>query len=225
MSNYFSGIFGTSPVEPMQAHMELCHEAMQALVALTEAAEGDDWEAAEERANAISGLEHEADNLKHKIRRGLSKQNLMLPVYREDLLNLVQAQDNIANYAKKTARLLVWRRMKFPVPLADTFRDLVNRTLAATKKARKSVRELDELFETSFRGAEAERVESIIDKLDEIETETDQLERTARQTLLELENQLPPVEVMFLYQAIGLVGEIADMAERVGRRLESMLAR
>jgi uncharacterized protein Yka (UPF0111/DUF47 family) len=40
-----------------------------------------------------------------------------------------------------------------------------------------------------------------------------------------LENQLPPVEVMFLYQAIGLVGEIADMAERVGRRLESMLAR
>jgi predicted phosphate transport protein (TIGR00153 family) len=225
MSNYFSGIFGTSPVEPMQAHMELCHEAMQALVALTEAAEGDDWEAAEERANAISQLEHEADNLKHTIRRGLSKQNLMLPVYREDLLNLVQAQDNIANYAKRTARLLVWRRMQFPEPLADIFKELVNRTLAATKKARKSVRELDELFETSFRGAEAERVESIIDQIDEIETETDQLERTARQTLLELENQLPPVEVMFLYQAIGLVGEIADMAERVGRRLESMLAR
>ena len=29
---------------------------------------------------------------------------------------------------------------------------------------------------------------------------------------------------MFLYQAIQLTGEIADMAERVGRRLELLLS-
>ena len=33
-----------------------------------------------------------------------------------------------------------------------------------------------------------------------------------------------PVSVIFLYQVIELTGEIADMAERVGRRLELLLS-
>jgi uncharacterized protein Yka (UPF0111/DUF47 family) len=44
-----------------------------------------------------------------------------------------------------------------------------------------------------------------------------------RARLFALEKDLPPVEVMFLYRVIELVGEIADMAERVGRRLELLL--
>ena len=39
----------------------------------------------------------------------------------------------------------------------------------AAKQARKSVRELDELFTTGFRGAEASMVESLIEKLDQID--------------------------------------------------------
>ena len=42
--------------------------------------------------------------------------------------------------------------------------------------------------------------------------------------LLEIESELEPVNVMFLYKVIGLIGEIADMAERVGRRLELLLS-
>jgi len=147
-----------------------------------------------------------------------------MPVHREDLLKLILAQDAIANLAKKTGRLIVWRKMIFPEPAVAHFHALLERTTAASKKARKSVRRLDELFETSFRGPEAERVEEIIGELDDIETETDKLQRTARDSLLEIEQELNPVDVMFMYQVIALVGEIADMAERVGRRLENLLA-
>lgn len=225
MSNYLSGIFGSSPVDPMQTHMEICHKAVRELVALVEAAGKEDWATASVHLGRISDIEHEADNLKQSIRRQLSKQNVMMPVHREDLLNLVHAQDNIANLSKKTGRLIIWRKMQFPEGVRGPFRDLLARTSAATKKARKSVRELDEMFETSFKGAEAERVESIIDELDEIETDADQLEKDAREALLSVEKELPPIDAVFLYQAIGRVGEIADMAERVGRRLESLLAR
>ena len=83
---------------------------------------------------------------------------------------------------------------------------------------------LDELFETSFRGPEAEQVEQIIGQLEDIETETDKLQRTVREALLVIEKEYDPVDVMFMYQAIDRVGEIADMAERVGRRLENLLA-
>ena len=39
-----------------------------------------------------------------------------------------------------------------------------------------------------------------------------------------LENSMKPVDTMFLYKVIELTGEIADMAERVGRRLELLLS-
>ena len=67
-------------------------------------------------------------------------------------------------------------------------------------------------------------VESLIDELDRIETETDDLEAGLRGALFEIEDSLDPVTAMFLYQVIERTGEIADMAERVGRRLELLLS-
>lgn len=46
-----------------------------------------------------------------------------------------------------------------------------------------------------------------------------------RRDLLAIESTLNPVDVMFIYQIFEWVGDIADLAERVGARLEIMLAR
>jgi predicted phosphate transport protein (TIGR00153 family) len=46
-----------------------------------------------------------------------------------------------------------------------------------------------------------------------------------RRQLREIENEMNPVDVMFLYKIIEWVGDLADIAERVGSRLELMLAR
>jgi len=117
--------------------------------------------------------------------------------------------------------------------------------LPAAFAARKSVRELDELFTSGFRGAEVTLVESLIEELDAIETDTDDRQAALRTALFAVEGDLEPVNVMFLYRVIELTavegdlepvnvmflyrvieltGEIADMAERVGRRLELLLS-
>lgn len=222
MGNYLAGIFGSSPVEPIQAHMDTCHAAVRELVRLLEAAAAGDWEAAKSSSKAITAKELEADELKHAIRRLLSG-NLMMPVPRTDLLDLVQTQDEVANLAKKTARMIVWRQLQIPDSVRPAFLELLETTAAATKKARKSIRELDELYETAFRGAEAERVEAILTELGEIETETDRMQGRIRVALKEIEAGMPPMEMMFLYKLVDLVGEIADNAEHAGRRLNGLL--
>jgi predicted phosphate transport protein (TIGR00153 family) len=100
----------------------------------------------------------------------------------------------------------------------------VNRNIDAAKQARKSVRELDELFTAGFRGAEVVLVEAMIEELDRIETDTDDRQAALRSSLYTIEKSLDPVDAMFLYKVIELTGEIADMAERVGRRLELLLS-
>jgi len=223
MANYLSGIFGSSPVAPLQQHMDIAYRCAKQLIPMFEAVIESDWAAVEECRQRIRDLESEADEMKQAIRSSLPK-SLFMPVPREDLLELLLVQDRVANRAKDVSGLVVGRKMELPGPIAEPFIKFVRCSVAAAKQARKSVRELDELFETGFRGAEAKLVASMVAELDRLESESDLLQSELRARLFKLESELPPVNVMFLYKIIDLTGEVADYAERVGRRLELLLA-
>ncbi|MCH7893984.1 MAG: TIGR00153 family protein [Proteobacteria bacterium] len=223
MANYLSGIFGSSPVAPLQEHMDIAYRCARQLIPLFEAVVNKDWVAVEDCRQSIRDLESEADKMKQEIRSNLPK-SLFMPVPREDLLELLLVQDRVANRAKDVSGLVVGRKMELPEAIAKPFIKFVRCSVAAARQARKSVRELDELFETGFRGAEAKLVESMVAELDRLESESDVLQSELRGGLFKLESELPPVDVMFLYKVIDLTGEVADFAERVGRRLELLLA-
>jgi len=223
LANLLANIFGTSPVKPLEKHVDIAYRCTKQLNGFFKAAVAGNWDKAAEYRDTISALEHEADDLKKEIRMHLPK-SLFMPVPRQDLLELLLVQDKMANRTKDVSGLVMGRKMQIPKPIAKDFLTFVRRNVDAAKQARKSVRELDELFATGFRGAEVAMVESLIDELDRIETETDDLQASLRGSLFEIEDSLDPITAIFLYQVIELTGEIADMAERVGRRLELLLS-
>lgn len=223
MANMLANIFGTSPVQPLEKHIDIACRCAKQLHPFFVAALAGDWATAAEIREQIIAYEHEADDLKKEIRLNLPK-SLFMPVPREDLLELLLVQDKVANRAKDVSSLVFARKMHIPDQVAEQFLEFVDRCIDATKQARKSVRELDELFTAGFRGAEVDLVSGMIEKLDRIETDTDEKEAALRAAIFKIENTLNPVDAVFLYQAIGIVGEIADMAERVGRRLELLLS-
>lgn len=207
----------------MQEHMEVCYKTVRALVPFFEKTMEYEWGEVGQWRDRIVVLEQEADDLKKQIRGQLPK-SMFMPVPREDLLNLLWAQDQIANTVRDISGLVFGRKMMIPEKLRGNFMEYVQRNCDAAKKARKSVRELDELYTTGFRGAEADFVEKLVGELDQIENETDEMQARVREDLFDIEKELPPIDVIFLYQVIELVGEIGDMAERVGRRLELLLS-
>jgi hypothetical protein len=218
-----ANIFGTSPVQPLEKHVDIAYRCTKELNGFFAAVVKGNWKKATAGRNAIAQLEHEADDLKKQIRIRLPK-SLFMPVPREDLLELLLVQDKMANRAKDVSGLVLGRKMEIPASIAEDFLEFVRRNVDAAKQARKSVRELDELFTSGFRGAEVALVEELIEELDRIETDTDDRQAALRSDLFAVENDLEPVNVMFLYRVIELTGEIADMAERVGRRLELLLS-
>ena len=223
MANVLANIFGASPVMPLEKHIEIAHRCAKKLRPFFAAAISGDWEKAAEVRAEIEATEHEADNLKKEIRLNLPK-SLFMPVPREDLLELLLVQDKIANRTKDVSGIMLGRRLTIPAAVAEQFLDFVDRNIDATKQARKSVRELDELFTAGFRGAEVKLVEALIEELDGIETDTDNKQAELRAALFKIEDTLKPVDAVFMYKVIELTGEIADMAERVGRRLELLLS-
>ena len=223
MTNVMSGIFGSSPVQPIERHIEVVYRCAKQLRVFCAAAISGDWDEAAAVREKIGNLEHEADAIKKEIRLHMPK-SLFMPVPREDLLELLLVQDKIANLTQDISGLMLGRKMEIPSAIAEQFLEFVDRNIDSAKLARKSVRELDELFTAGFRGAEVDLVEGLIDELDRIETDTDNKQAELRRALFEIEESLDPVHTMFLYKVIELTGEIADMAERVGRRLELLLS-
>lgn len=223
MANMLANIFGRSPVGPLEKHMEIAYRCAKKLNGFVAAVISNDWDQALTIRGEIEALEQEADDLKKKIRLQMPK-SLFMPVPREDLLELLLVQDKIANRTRDVSGLIVGRKMQIPPQISDKMAEFVRRNVDAAKQARKSVRELDELFTAGFRGAEVDLVADLIEDLDRIETETDDQQSELRAELFAIEKTLDPIDAMFLYKIIELTGEIADMAERVGRRLELLLS-
>ncbi|MEL7187542.1 MAG: TIGR00153 family protein [Pseudomonadota bacterium] len=223
MANVLANIFGSSPVQPLEKHIDVAYRCAKKLQPFFAAAIAGDWDTASAVRDEIDELEHAADNIKKEIRLHLPK-SLFMPVPREDLLELLLVQDKIANRTKDVTGLVLGRQLQVPAAVADQFLEFVDRNVDAAKQARKSVRELDELFTAGFRGAEVDLVAGMIEELDQIETDTDAKQAALRGAIFEVEKTLDPIDAIFTYQVIELTGEVADMAERVGRRLELLLS-
>ena len=217
-------MFGPSPIRPIEQHMRKTYLCAKKLYPFFEAVLIQDWQTAAEINAKIVAIEKEADLIKRELRLHLPT-GLFLPVARTDLLELLSAQDRIANTAEDIAGLIMGRKMVIPDPLALLFMPFLNRCLDAAKQACKAINELDDLLESGFRGSEVKIVEDMIVTLDEIEHDSDDKLAEIRHRIFELEKDLPTIEVIFLYKLVQWIGDLADHAQTVGGRLQILIAR
>ncbi|HSW70258.1 MAG TPA: TIGR00153 family protein [Gammaproteobacteria bacterium] len=220
----FLNMFGRSPIRPLEAHMSKVHVCVKELAPFFEAVLLQKWSDVERVQQEIVRLENEADDLKRDLRLHLPK-GLFLPVSRSDLLELLTVQDRLANKAKDIAGVVLGRRMVLPEVVAQNFMDFLSRCIEASKQANIAINELDELLETGFSGSEVKLVESMIAEISRIERDTDDKQIKLRLIVFDLENSLPPVNIMFLYKIIEWTGELADRAREIGDRLQILLAK
>lgn len=224
VGGYLSGIFGASPVRPLQEHMKAVVRCVQQLEPFTEAVMERDADRRDRHHAQIVDLEHAADVLKKDLRLHLPT-SLFMPIDRRDVLEVLTMQDRVAGAARDVAGIIVGRDIRFPESMQADYRLLVKTCVAACAKAAAAIRELDELIETGFDKSERDRVGALLAELDGIEHETDEQAIRLGHALFAIENELPPVHVMFLYRVLDKTSGIADRAQRVGSRLQLMLAR
>lgn len=217
-------MFTRSPFKPMQEHIAKAQACAVELIPFFEAVFAEDWAQAQQIQKRIATLEGEADAMKKDVRQHLPK-GLFLPVARTDLLELLRMQDKIANRAKDVAGLMIGRQMTVPEAIQPLMKDYVRMALNTSEQALTAMNELDELVTSGFGGHEVDAVEQMIHRLDDLEHQTDELERDIRSALFKIEKDLYPIDVMFLYNVINWIGDIADRAQQVGSRLHLLLAR
>jgi len=173
-------------------------------------------------AKEISEAEHEADLAKNDIRNHLPK-SLFLAIDRGQLLEILSLQDNIADRAEDVGVLLAFKVLK-PEPSLDAdCRAFLAKNMESFKAARAVIRELTELLETSFGGAEAEKVKRMVDQVALLEHEADLIQQTLLAKLFAAAPNLH-YSAFFLWQRLfEAVGSISNISEKLGNRIRMTL--
>lgn len=215
-----SRLFGQSPFPMLKEHMakvKLCLDQVRPMMnAFTE------YEGTREKefAREIMKIEHEVDAIKLKIRDHLPK-SIFLPVDRRDLLALLSAQDEIADVCEDLAVLVTVRVTKVHPGLKEALFEYLDKSLEAAYLGVDVINELDAMLESSFGGREAEKVIQMIDRVSYLEWEADKKQYKLAQRLFELEEEIKPVDIMLWFEIFKVIGNIANAAEKMAKRLRS----
>ncbi len=221
ISNLFGG---HAPFKQLQSHMDVARKAAHQLEPLIDHLIVGDQAAVKEVAKTIFVLEHEADEIKHKLRGSLPR-SLFMPVDRRDLLQVLHNQDSIADCAEDIAGLFLQRDMVVPEPMAADLKALVVDIMHVVDLAHEVIGLMDELVAVGFTGQIAERVEKLVSELNAAESRTDKAERALMRVLFSLEDELVPISVVFWYRTLEWLGDVADHAETCANTVRLIIAR
>ena len=217
-------MFGKSPFKALQTHMGIVKECVLEVPLLFDALIKGDQQALTTQQEKIFAKEEEADVLVDELRTHLPR-SLFMAVDRRDLLELLDIQDNIADTAQDIAGLMMERDMSVPAEMAEPLQALVQRCVDTCLHAATIVERIDELIESGFRGKEADSVDAMVDELSDIEDETDVMGQELVRLLFSIEDNMKPVSVIFWYEMIQWIGDLADHAESVGNQMRLLIAK
>ena len=218
-----SEVLSNSPLAIMERHAEVCLDCVNKLEPYFEAALADQWGRAEALQQEIARLEAVADDIKMDVRKNLPR-GLWMSVSRPDLLELVRVQDKMANEAKDIAGLTLGRQLTFPKKLEKSLFKFIATVTDASAKAVEVVAATRELSRSAFSRRQVKAISAKCLLVEKIERRSDDLQSKLRAKLRIYEEDMSPIDAIFLYQVLSSIGEIADHAEKVSHRAQIIAA-
>lgn len=215
-------LFGRSPFAPLLSHMDSVSRCVHKLFDLFQALEDQDEALLEKIANEISELEQNADFIKNDIRNHLPK-SLFLPIDREQVLEILAIQDRIADKAEDVAVLVTLKPLKILPIFQESFKLFLKKNIETFDESVLIIKELHELIESSFGGAEAEKVRAMVHEVAYREHQVDLIQRQLLKDLFQAEDQMSYTTFYQWQRICENLGAISNLAENLAYRIRMTL--
>ena len=216
-------MFSKSPFKPLGSHMDKVRACVDQIDPLFQALGKGDYAEVAQISELIVKLEHEADIIKDDIRTHM-RQTVFLPVDKKDFMHLLSAQDDIADAVEDLAVLLRIKNLDTPDKIKAPLADLVEHVIKTANEGCNLILELEALLESSFGGAEAEKVEKATKDLGTLEWEADRKQFQLAQQLFSLGSQIAASDLLLWNEVIKKLGAVADKTEQIGKTLRIFLS-
>lgn len=170
----------------------------------------------------VSDLEHQTDLIKDDIRQKLVRP-LFMAVNRQQVLNILSIQDRIADAAEDVCVVLTFKKLNLVPELAEDFSTFRDKNLQAFNTVKLIVAELDDLVESGFGGAEAEKVNSLVRQVAKYEHEADVVQRELIRKLFAVEDSISYGDFYHWTMLARQLGQLANLSENLANSIRSTL--
>ena len=216
-------MFSKSPFKPLGSHMDKVRACVDQIEPLFKALDREDYDEVGKISELIVKLEHEADKIKDDIRTHM-RQTVFLPVDKKDFMYLLSAQDDISDAVEDLAVLLRIKNLDTPEAIKEPLSELVKHVVKTAYKGCDLIQELEALLESSFGGAEADKVDKATQVLGTLEWEADRKQFQLAQKLFALGSQIDAADLFLWNEVIKKLGAVADKTEKIGKTLRIFLS-
>jgi len=120
------------------------------------------WDDIEERVKQISGLEHEGDNITHRIIAQLNR-TFVTPIDREDIAALANRMDDVMDFIEGAAAALILYKVNQPTKRAKELADILIKVTSEVSKALPRLRHRNQLSHIPEHCIEINRLENEAD--------------------------------------------------------------
>ena len=223
MARKIGGLLGRSAFGPLYEHMVQVVKTARLLKQLASEFVAGDFARVKAAAQRVDVEEAEADRIKDEIRRHLT-QSFFSAVQRSDTLLVLALQDNIADNANDTAKLLSVRKTSLPEGLHPRFLSFTEAVVHTTELLLDRTRALHETLES---GSERPRLHEELEKLQAVhqaQFQASQQHRQFLEGLFAVEGEVDPVTTIILMQIASRLELVAQAAENTAECLERMVA-
>lgn len=194
--------------------MEKVTDCVHELIELFSAIKLRKYDLVSQIAESISKREHAADLTKNDIRNHLPG-SLFLSIDRGNFLEMLSLQDSIADKAEDIAVLTTLRPLELHKAFEEQFFLFLDKNIDSFEGARKIIQELHELLESSFGGAEAQKVKHMVEDVAFKEHEADLLQRELLKSFFQAEKDMTYGVYFHWLKVFESVGAISNLAEKL----------
>jgi predicted phosphate transport protein (TIGR00153 family) len=217
-----TNLFGESPFGALESHAEKVHLCIRLLQDAFKHLTNNHPDLIAQTAGRISALESEADEIRNHLHEMLTGK-VMMPLGKEELFDILEQQDSMADRAEDIAAILTYRDMSLPADLMAEVDDYLAMVLRNCELAAGIMSKLDILVESSFSGRDALTVSRLVTELAQREDAVKPRQFELTRKLLAAGDAIPPVEAVLWMQVIGHLAELSKAASRTGTGIRMTL--
>jgi predicted phosphate transport protein (TIGR00153 family) len=158
----------------------------------------------------VNEQEHQADGIRRKILRMLSKAELN-PTVRENLMHLIKRNDDVANATNASARMLIYMNHNDLLSLGNLVHE---KMLEIASISVDTVKKLDTMVNKLITGEE-EEIQTLGEEVNSLEHEVDEAKFAINRNLVSNHPDINPFSAIEIHNCISAMEAITDNAEEV----------
>jgi predicted phosphate transport protein (TIGR00153 family) len=216
------GLLGRSPYGPLYEQIAKVSSCVREVPGLLVAMGAGSRAEVQAIAAHIHRLEHEADEVKSEIRAHLSN-SLFNSVERSEVLMLITMIDSLADDAENVSKLVTIRATAIPADIVDQFVRLGEGANEAATRIAAIIGMMRDLVEQASIRVEAGRLLEAIADFGQYSCDVEEMELAFLRALFAREDQVGPIDILFLMKISAQVSAIARSAENVAETVRRMV--